>query len=356
MTARESEILSLIASKPDISQNEIAEELNIARSSVAVHISNLMKKGKIVGKGYILQEDRSVCVIGAVNVDIIAKAYDELVKYDSNPGTITYSFGGVGRNIAKNLALLKQKIELITVLGDDLHGTKIVDECNKLGINTRNSLRASNQNTSTYLCIADPRGEMELAVSAMELYDLLTPEFLKTKLNVINRCKLLVIDTNISEEAIEFLVNHVKVPIFVDPVSTKKALKIKPYIGKFHTIKPNVMELEVLVGREINTNKDVSMAAKELLRLGVKNVFVSLGSRGIYYTSKRKSSFKRNFKTKIVNSTGCGDAFMAGLVYAFINDFKIEDAARCGLNASRVTLQSHHAVNPDLKPEDLESR
>ena len=50
MTQRESEILKLIEKEPLLSQREIAEILGITRSSVAVHISNLMKKGLIVGK------------------------------------------------------------------------------------------------------------------------------------------------------------------------------------------------------------------------------------------------------------------------------------------------------------------
>ncbi len=70
MTQREQQILDWITEDPMISQEALAERAGITRSSVAVHISNLMKKGHIVGRGYILPAGGYVVVAGAVNVDI----------------------------------------------------------------------------------------------------------------------------------------------------------------------------------------------------------------------------------------------------------------------------------------------
>ena len=54
MTQRERQLLEWIRENPMISQQELADKAGITRSSVAVHISNLMKKGYITGKGYII--------------------------------------------------------------------------------------------------------------------------------------------------------------------------------------------------------------------------------------------------------------------------------------------------------------
>ena len=56
MTQRERQILQWIEENPMISQEELAQKAGISRSSIAVHISNLMKKGYIAGKGYVLVE------------------------------------------------------------------------------------------------------------------------------------------------------------------------------------------------------------------------------------------------------------------------------------------------------------
>ena len=106
MTQRERQILQLIEKQPMISQQQIADALGITRPSVAVHISNLIKKGHIAGKGYVLRTGSYAAVVGGINVDICGHSLGKLVDADSNPGLVTTALGGVGRNIAHNLTLL----------------------------------------------------------------------------------------------------------------------------------------------------------------------------------------------------------------------------------------------------------
>ena len=114
MTKREQEILSWIRENPLISQQELAQRAGITRSSVAVHISNLMRKGLIRGRGYLLGEGAYVAVVGAVNVDIGGTPDSALVPADSNPGRVTVTLGGVGRNIAENLCRLGKRVLMVT--------------------------------------------------------------------------------------------------------------------------------------------------------------------------------------------------------------------------------------------------
>ena len=95
MTQRERQILNWIEADPMISQQELADRAGITRSSVAVHISNLMKKGCIAGKGYIVTRSPYVTVVGGMNMDIGGRPYKTLVGKDSNPGAVRMSPGGV---------------------------------------------------------------------------------------------------------------------------------------------------------------------------------------------------------------------------------------------------------------------
>ena len=79
----------------------LADRAGITRSSVAVHISNLMKKGCIAGKGYIVTRSPYVTVVGGMNMDIGGWPSEELVAQDSNPGRVRMSPGGVGRGQAE---------------------------------------------------------------------------------------------------------------------------------------------------------------------------------------------------------------------------------------------------------------
>ena len=169
MTQRERQILRWIEENPLISQQELADKAGIARSSVAVHISNLMKKGHIAGKGYIVSSAPYAVVVGGVNMDIGGVSAGPLVPADSNPGAVRMSLGGVGRNIAHNMALLGVDTRLLTAFGDDLYAQRIAASCGELGIDISRSLQVPGGRTSTYLFIANQSGEMELALSDMDI-------------------------------------------------------------------------------------------------------------------------------------------------------------------------------------------
>ena len=101
MTPREREILEIIKNKPTIEQNELAAMLGITRSSVAVHIANLQKKGYLLGRGYIVNDGNYIVGIGAANVDVHGRSKKAINLHDSNPGHMNTSAGGVKERIGK---------------------------------------------------------------------------------------------------------------------------------------------------------------------------------------------------------------------------------------------------------------
>ena len=206
MTQRERQILNWIEENPLISQQELAEKAGITRSSVAVHISNLMKKGYITGKGYIVHTAPYVTVVGGVNMDIGGWPSEVPVDRDSNPGAVRMSLGGVGRNIAHNMSLLGLDVRMVTAFGDDLYAQKIAASCGELGIDISQSPVIPEGHTSTYLFINDEKGDMLLAVSDMDIYRHLTPQLLSQRQKLLSGSQVLVIDTNIPAESIAYLI------------------------------------------------------------------------------------------------------------------------------------------------------
>ena len=356
MTQRERQILRWIEENPFISQQELAEKAGITRSSAVVHISNLMKKGYITGKGYIVSPASYVVVVGGVNMDIGGISHAQLVSADSNPGRVRISLGGVGRNIAHNMALMGLDVRMVTVLGGDFYAQKIVSTCGEMGIDISRSLRVADAITSTYLFISGPDGDMKLAISDMDIYSHLTPAFLASKLSVFNNAKLLVVDTNIPAESIAWLVEHVEVPVFADPVSTAKAEKLRPVLGKLHTIKPNRIEAELLSGVSITDERSLRRAANVLLKTGLQQVFISLGAGGVFAANQDRGLHLPSIPGPMVNATGCGDAFMAALAWAYMEGMDLEQSAYAGLAASSIALEGSETINPEMSVDAIRSR
>lgn len=356
LTQREQEILRLIEEDPMIQQQEIADKLGIARSSVAVHISNLTKKGYIAGKGYVLRSGSYAVVVGGVNVDIGGRSFAPLIRADSNPGTVSVSLGGVGRNIAHNLSLLGADVRLLAAYGDDLHGQQVVSSCASLGIDLSHALKVPGGTTSTYLYLTDEQGEMALAVSDMSICEKITPAYLAEHSGVLNNARVVVADANIPTESLRWLAENCTAPLFVDPVSTTKAEKLRDILGKIHTLKPNKLEAELLTGLPIRNKTDLEAAARKLLSTGMQRVFISLGADGALAADEAGCQWLKNIPGNMVNTTGCGDAFMASLVWSYMEGLDLTESARAGLAAGSIAMESEQTINPNMSAEALKQR
>lgn len=356
MTQRERQILEWIASDPMISQEALAARAGITRSSVGVHISNLMKKGHILGKGYILPASGYVAVAGAVNVDIGGRSAGPLVGRDSNPGTVTVSMGGVGRNIAHNLRLLGVKVSLLTALGEDSHAEQVAESCAQLGIDLSRSLRVPGGTTSTYLFLSDETGDLALAVSDMGICDALTPAYFAQHLNFLNGAELVVADANLPAEALHYLAHHCTAPLLVDPVSTTKAEKVRPILGKLHTFKPNRVEAEALSGVKIIDRASAHQAADKLLETGLQRVFISLGEAGVFAADGREEVWFPCCPARLCSTTGAGDAFAAALAWAFLAGKDLADSARAANAAAAIAVEGDATINPTLSQEGIQER
>ncbi len=356
MTQRENQILNLIAANPMISQQELADALNITRSSVAVHISNLLKKGFIAGKGYVLRTGAYAAVVGGVNVDIGGRSNAKLMAADSNPGKVQNSLGGVGRNIAHNMSLLGLDVKILTAMGEDVYGDRIMKSCVELNIDASRALRLADCATSTYLYIADVDGEMALAVSDMEICERITPSYLSANQQVLQNARVIVADTNIPLESLVYLAENCTAPIFCDPVSTIKAEKLRPILDKIHTLKPNRLEAELLSGVTIRSREDAEAAVQVLLQKGVQRVFLSMGGEGMYAATAEEQIWMQNIPGNMVSTTGCGDAVTAALVWAWMNDMSLEESLRAGLAAGSIAMESRETINPAMSATALSVR
>ncbi len=349
MTNREREIYQLLRENPMISQKEIADLLGIQRSSVAVHILNLTKKGVVKGKGYILSEGEYVLVIGGSNVDITGFPKNVLRLEDSNPGAVRMSLGGVGRNIGENLARLGMSTKMMTAVGKDVYGQKILEESRLVDLDMSQALVLENASTSIYMSIMDEDGDMKLALSDMDIAEKIDTGYINKNARLIRNAAAVVVDANLNQSVIEYLFSNFKdVDFFVDTVSAAKSLKLKNLLSYVHTIKPNRIETEALTGIKVETIDDAYKAIDAFLNEGVKQVFISLGQDGVVYGSEDKREVFKPETVKMVNATGAGDAFMAAIVFSWINNFEPKRTLAFSSCASALAISCESTINPEL--------
>ena len=289
--------------------------------------------------------------IGAANVDVHGMSRAAIVMRDSNPGHLRTSAGGVTRNVMENLARLGVEAKMVSVLGDDLFGELVKSESAAAGLDMSESLTLPGVTTSAYVSILDERADMLVAMSDMSVLEHLTPAVVDSKRELIRGAAAVVCDPCLGAETLERILDSAgDTPVFLDPVSTAYARRAAPLAGRFYGLKPNSLELAVLAGMDTDTDEGVERAAASLAERGAKCVAVSLGERGCYFAGAGGERFYRALRpvSEMRNATGAGDAFLAGLVYGFVNGMSPEDAVDCALAAGHIAVESDDTISREM--------
>lgn len=349
MTNTEKQIFRLISDNPMISQEELAYQVNITRSSASVHVSNLIKKGYIAGRGYVISEFEKVVLVGSAMIDLYGKSNAPLLPDESNPGSMSTHVGGVSRNIAENLSRLGVQTSLITSVCDDPFGTTLKDSCKEVGIDISHSYFPTGVSQTTYLAILDNDGEMKLALSDTKALQMLSIDHLEKKGSIIESGEVIIMDTSLSKEVLDYMAETYKDKrILIDPVSIGMAKKIKDTFGKFHTLKCNKNEAEYLSDMKITDSESVKAVGKFFMDSGVKQVYITLGKDGVYYKSDSEEGFTDTIDVEVQNVTGAGDAFSAGVAYCLMSNSTLEYTAKFSTCMSALALQSPYAVSEEI--------
>ena len=298
-----------------------------------------------------------ITVIGGIAVDIEGNPYDTLRRGESNPGRITISYGGVGRNIAENLARMGAEVSFVSAVGSDFVGRMAARELADLGVNTHNIHMLEDENTAMYLSILNNTNDMELALCNMDVLERISVHMIDQALPLLKNSKMVGIDANLTDDVQAYIMDKLSgVPLFLDPVSAPKAQRSKNHMGKFHTIKPNIGEAEVLSGMNISNEKDLSAAGTYFINQGVTRVFITLNARGVYYKDAKEEGIIAPERAEVASATGAGDAFSAAIMDSFVRGRDIVETAFYGMAASSIAMETKKAVNPKMSAKRLEEK
>lgn len=353
MTERELEILLIIKENPLISQDELAYLLGITRSGVAAHIHNLMRKGYIKGKGYVINESNFISVIGGINIDIMGIPSGSLIRNNSNPGKIYFSLGGAGRNIALSLTKFNIPNYLISVYGDDTNGVKFFNDSKENNLNIQCCEKIFDERTSTFLYIDDATGSKVLGIDDMEIFNKMTPKFIERFLDRINSSQYCVVDTNIPSETIKYIYNVVTVPIIVKTVSVNKNVNLIHDHQNIHLLVTSPSELKELLTHYDEPFINLNQAVNFMLEKNISNIIVFSVKTGLYFKNKIETiSIKKNPK-RIININGASASLISSVIWGLQNSLDWNRILKISYASIFLALKSKEPVNPILSVSEM---
>lgn len=302
-----------------------------------------------MAEGYVLG-------IGAANMDVHGKSRVPIVMRDSNPGHLRTSAGGVTRNVLENLSRLGVRTKLVSAVGADLYGEMVLRSSAAAGIDISGVVTIPGAASSCYISVLDQKGDMLVAMSDMGILENITPELVRSLGGELRGAAAVVCDPCLPAETVAAIIREAgEVPVFLDPVSTSYARKVRQLACGLYCVKPNRIELGVLADSDTDTAEDIERACAALLSKGTRRVAVSLGERGCYYADAEGRRLLRALHPVelMANANGAGDAFMAGLVYGYVKGLSPEDTLDFALGAGSLAVASGLTINPEMSEANV---
>ena len=287
-----------------------------------------------------------VLVVGASNVDYVALSNNKLIRKDSNIGKLNITFGGVGRNIVENLAILEDDVSFITFLGNDGFGKELRKDLESINVKVYSPNKK--ERTSSYLAVLDSNGDMDVAICDTEIIDKSTVEDIKPFDDVISEFTSIVLDANINDKIIDHIFKEYSdKKILVEAVSANKVKRYEKYLDKIYLFKSNVLEAKHLLNLY---NAEPMLLAKRLMERGVKNVVITDGGKPVIIGENNEVVFITPKPIeKIISASGAGDSLFAGLIHGLINGASLVESVAFGIKVSQMTLMVEESVNKDIK-------
>ena len=257
---------------------------------------------------------------GSALIDTIGYSKSEINIGDDLAGTIKTSIGGVAFNICKQLALSSlPNVELLTALGNDSKGRKIIKFCNELGIITENIFICNNSETDSYLAIEDVHG-MKAAIADVENVEEYSHRILEPLENGLVKTSpdhsrnLIILDGNLAQATLLKIAENKKLmnyDVRIASASSSKAIRLKPFLSCPNvTLYCNKTEAENLC--EVSF-QNTTQASTYLVKKGVGRAIVTNGDQSICDSSINHepiSVLPPKVKS-IEHVTGAGDFFLA---------------------------------------------
>jgi pseudouridine kinase len=282
-----------------------------------------------------MASDRYIAVVGGISLDLhatpLSGGFDTRT---STPSKVELAAGGVGRNIAANIALLGAPVRLFGVTGDDPLSVYPLEKAHEAGVDIQGVRRLKDTRGGIYIAFLDPKGDLEVAAADLSAIESLGAEYIEEHREAIAGAALAVTETNLSAEALQQVVTLCEtagVPLIIDPVSSRKAERLRGLTGGLFAVTPNEEELP-----HCGLGKP---GERRPGGLRPEHTILTRGSRGLLWTDHETGAVTEVAAVEAdqVDATGAGDAFVSGFAAARFGGATIEKALEEGVRvAARV--------------------
>lgn len=294
---------------------------------------------------------KRICVIGSLNMDLVVKVNNMPKAGQTLIGSDFKEVpGGKGANQAVAMARLNGNVSMIGKVGNDGFGQTLINALKNDNVCT-DYIKIESCSTGVALITVDKNAENCIVVAPGANFKL-TPNDIDENIEAIINSDIVVVQLETPLDTIKYALKKAKELGKYTILNPAPAVVLEDeLIENVDLLTPNETELEIISGVEINCEEDIQLAAKKMIQKGVKELIVTLGSKGSLYINKEKSMFKKAYKVEAIDTTAAGDSYTGALSVAVANNKNIEEAMDFASKVGALSVMKEGAQSslPTLK-------
>lgn len=354
LTAGEEKIYDVILSNPRLTQQEIADNTGLTRSTIAVHIKSLAKKGYILGREYILSNNPLISILGTSNVNMFMKTKENLALSQVNPAKFNIQLAGIARNIAEILTRLTTKYRFFSVVGDDFYGDYIMRESKIIGMNMAFVKVDKTKQTGVFTSITTPNGDLFLGLTDVQIYEQTMLDYTKDYIDLLTQSDLIYLDATAPKEGLLYLLPHTKKSLVffytATLVNSNRVCNLLPYINIFFA---HTSHIETMLDKDLSSVNQIKLAMDYILNQGIEDIWIINDIGTIYYANLQdKIRIDVKLPTVIDNIVKIDEAFIAGIMLGKSKKMDFEATLRLALKL-RLLVLIHGNIDFNLSDDGI---
>lgn len=280
---------------------------------------------------------KKVVVVGSINMDLVTRC-----KRAPKGGETLFGEefsqvpGGKGANQAVAIGKLGTNVIMLGKIGKDSFGKDMLVSMEKNGVNIQH-IEEGEKATGIAKIIVEESGQNRILVVAGANSEV-DKEYVDRHLAAIKESDIVVTQLEIPIETVEYTLKKAKEFGKITILNPAPARGLSDEIIKNSDfIIPNESELALITGMAVETEEEIKKAGKKLLDMGVKNLIITLGSKGSLHLNRDKCEFHSTYKVKAIDTTAAGDSFIGGVVRE-LNGDNISEAIEFGTKVSAIAV------------------
>lgn len=280
---------------------------------------------------------KKVVVVGSINMDLVTRC-----KRAPKGGETLFGEefsqvpGGKGANQAVTIGKLGTNVIMLGKIGKDSFGKDMLASMEKNGVNIQH-IEEGEKATGIAKIIVEESGQNRILVVAGANSEV-DKEYVDRHLAAIKESDIVVTQLEIPIETVEYTLKKAKEFGKITILNPAPARELSDEIIKNSDfIIPNESELALITGMAVETEEEIKKAGKKLLDMGVKNLIITLGSKGSLHLNRDKCEFHSAYKVKAIDTTAAGDSFIGGVVRE-LNGDSISEAIEFGTKVSAIAV------------------